>query len=101
MINMYQIRNSKRILTCMTLAEKVRLNCSVYITCVTLKKVHKIFLNFRKAYFNGNHTKRSTSHITSNCLLDSVGIVVYVCVNSQESTEVHSLKISMMDQNCN
>lgn len=41
------------------------------------------------------------SRITRNCLLASVGIVVYVRVNSQESTEVHRLKISMTDQNCN
>lgn len=41
------------------------------------------------------------SHITSNCLLASVGIMVYICVNSKESMELHSLKISMTDQNCN
>lgn len=63
MINMYRIRNSKRILTCMTLAEKVRLNCSVYITCVTLKKVHKIFLNFRKACFILETIQKGVHHI--------------------------------------
>lgn len=42
----------------------------------------------------------NVSHITSNCLA-SLGIVVYAFVDSQGFMDMHTLKISMTDQNCN
>lgn len=41
------------------------------------------------------------SHKTSNCLIVSLGIVVYVFVDSQGFMDMQSLKISMTGQNSN
>lgn len=41
------------------------------------------------------------SHKTSNCLIVSLGIVVYVFVDSQVFMDMQSLKISMTGQNSN